>query len=239
MRRDHRPLFLKKAQDQLNNLYVQHFVIPQLDRVGRDCRFACPRHISLSGARICLGNNVHITALPDKPVRLAVFPSAEETGSITIGNYCTVNPGVRMTSASAIEVGDSCMIAMNAYLSDADWHDLQHRVFAPGRTAPIKLDKNVWIGDSALVTKGVTIGQNSIVGAYSVVTRDVPPNTIVAGNPARTIGELDDSHLTTREHLFNGALQFEAFEADYLRQQLGPNNLMGWLRSLINPGVRD
>jgi acetyltransferase-like isoleucine patch superfamily enzyme len=239
VRRDHRPLYLKKLQDKLNSLFVRHFLLPQFDRVGRDCRFAYPRHINVSGSRICLGDNVHITALPDKPVRLAVFPSAEETGSVTIGNYCIINPGVRMTSASAIEIGDSCMIAMNAYLSDADWHDLQHRVFAPGRTAPIILGKNVWIGDSALVTKGVTIGRNSVVGAYSVVTRDVPANTIVAGNPAKAIGEVDDSHLTTREHLFNGALQFEAFEADYLRKQLGPNKLISWLGSLVKPGIND
>jgi acetyltransferase-like isoleucine patch superfamily enzyme len=230
---------VKNIADRLNEIYVQQFLKPQFDGVGHSCRFIYPRHIKISGSRIQVGNHVHITALPDKPVRLAVFPSEEQTGSITVGDYSIVNPGVRMTSASSIEIGDSCMIAMNAYLSDADWHDIHHRIFAPGSTGPIKLEKNVWIGDSALVTKGVTIGENSVVGAYSVVTRDVPANTIVAGSPARIVGELDTSHLTTREHLFNGELPFEEFEEDYIRKQLGSNTFINWCRSVINPSSRD
>lgn len=131
------------------------------------------------------------------------------------------------------------MIAMNAYLSDADWHDIQHRIYAPGRTAPIKLDDNVWIGDSALVCKGVTIGENSIVGAYSVVTKDVPANSIVAGNPARKVGEVDPEHLTTRVDLFNGPVPYEEFEAQYFREKMRGNTLFRWLTSLLMPGEHD
>jgi acetyltransferase-like isoleucine patch superfamily enzyme len=177
--------------------------------------------------------------LRDKPVRLAVFPTEDGSGSIHIGNYCIINPGVRITSASAIEIGDSCMIAMNAYLSDADWHDIHHRIFAPGNNAPIRLEKNVWIGDSALVTKGVTIGENSVVGAYSVVTKDVPANSIVVGNPARVVRELDVSHLTTREHLFNGPIEYDVFQAEYFEKHLRDNRLTNWLRSLLKPGTTD
>jgi acetyltransferase-like isoleucine patch superfamily enzyme len=177
--------------------------------------------------------------LRDKPVRLAVFPTEDGKGSIHIGNYCIINPGVRITSASSIEIGDSCMIAMNAYLSDADWHDIHHRIFAPGSSAPIRLEKNVWIGDSALVTKGVTIGENSVVGAYSVVTKDVPANSIVVGNPARVIRELDVSHLTTREHLFTALGDYDVFQAEYFKSQLGNNRLSNWLRSLLMPGTSD
>lgn len=131
------------------------------------------------------------------------------------------------------------MIAMNAYLSDADWHDIHHRIYAPGATAPIRLGKNVWVGDSALVMKGVTIGDNSVIGAYSVVSKDVPANTIVAGNPARVIRELDSSHLTTREHLFNGQVPYDEFQADYFKQQLSGNSFGNWLRSLILPTEND
>jgi len=239
LRHDHRPLYVKKLFDWLNMLYSNHFIKPQFDRVGQGCEFNSPRHIDVSGGRICLGDRVHITALPDKPVRLAAFPTEDGQGSIRIGNYCTVNPGVRITSASAIEIDDSCMIAMNAYLSDADWHDIHHRIYAPGRSAPIRLEKNVWIGDSAFITKGVTIGENSVVGAYSVVSKDVPANSIVVGNPARVIRELDPSHLTTREHLFTSLGDYDEFQSDHFKKQLKNNRLASWLRSLLMPSVKD
>jgi acetyltransferase-like isoleucine patch superfamily enzyme len=239
LRLDHRPLYVKKLFDSLNTLYSNHYIKPQFDGVGQGCEFTSPRHIFISGARINLGNRVHVMALRDKPVRLAVFPTENGEGSIHIGNYSIINPGVRITSASGIKIGDSCMIAMNAYLSDADWHDIHHRIFAPGKSAPIHLEKNVWIGDSALVTKGVTIGENSVVGAYSVVTKDVPANSIVVGNPARVVRDLDASHLTTREHLFNGPIAYDEFQAEYFEAQLRDNRLSNWLRSLLAPGVND
>ncbi|MCB1645533.1 MAG: acyltransferase [Pseudomonadales bacterium] len=174
--------------------------------------------------------------LPDKPVRLAVF---EGQGRIEIGSYSIINPGVRITSASEILIGHSCMLAMNCYLSDADLHDIQHRIYAPGKTGPIRLGNNVWIGDSALVSKGVTIGDNSIVGAWSVVTKDVPANSIVAGNPARVVGAVDPNHLTMREALFTGQQPYSDFEHQYYSNLLGGNTLASWLKALIRPSERD
>jgi acetyltransferase-like isoleucine patch superfamily enzyme len=56
--------------------------------------------------------------------------------------------------------------------------------------APVVLEEDVWVGANAMILKGVTVGRASIVGAGAVVTKDVPPNSIVAGNPARIIGEV-------------------------------------------------
>lgn len=233
MRKDHRPWWLRQLSDRGNRWYVDTFIRPQFDSAGAGLRVVGPRHLQISGPNISVGQHVHMMALPDKPVRLAVF---EGMGEVHIGDYSLVNPGVRITSASSIRIGRSCMLAMNCYLTDADWHDVHHRIFAPGTTASIELGDNVWIGDSALVTKGVTIGENSIVGAWSVVTRDVPPNVIVAGNPARIVKELDTSNLTTRQHLFTGATSYEAFENDNIRQRLKGNTFAGWLRQLLLPG---
>lgn len=232
MRRDHRPYWLKRMMDYINRFHVDHFLTPQLDSVGIDFRVMNPRYLQVSGPNIHLGDHVYITALPDSPVRLAVF---EGLGRIAIGSYSIVNPGVRATSAASITVGESCMLAMNCYLADADWHDLQHRIYAPGNSAPIVLEKNVWIGDGAFVGKGVTIGENSIVGAYSVVTKDVPSNVIVAGTPAKVIRELTPDEFTIREALFTGDKSYEDFEAEYLQQLLAGNSLLHWLRTIINP----
>jgi hypothetical protein len=90
-----------------------------------------------------------------------------------------------------ITIGDSCMMAHGAYITDADWHGLYDRSDSAVAVAPVRLGNNVWIGDSAIVCKGVTIGDHSVVGAGSVVTRDVPPYTVVAGNPASFVKELD------------------------------------------------
>lgn len=236
MRQDHRPYWLKQISDWLNQTYVDSFCRPQFEVSGCDLRVINPRHLQISGPNISIGNHVHFMALADKPVRLAVF---EGLGSISIGDYSIVNPGVRISSADAITTGHSCMLAMNCYLTDADWHDLQHRIYAPGAHRPIVLKDNVWVGDSALITKGVTIGNNSIVGAYAVVTGDVPDNTIVAGNPARVIRTLDATHLTTRQQLFTAETSYDDFEADYYRRQLKGNQLAGWLRSLIKPRTTD
>ena len=111
--------------------------------------------------------------------------SGENAGRIQIGDYCLICPGVRIGAAEAIVIEDNCMIASNAYIADADWHDVYNRISA-GRAAPVHIGKNAWIGDSAIVCKGVTIGENSIIGAGSVVTGAIPANTIAAGNPARS-----------------------------------------------------
>ena len=73
-----------------------------------------------------------------------------------------------------------------------------------GTTAPVTIEENVWIGDSAIICKGVTIGENSIIGAGAVVSRDIPANTIAAGNPARVVKELDPGEqMTKRDHVFS------------------------------------
>jgi len=236
MRRDNRPYWVKKAFDWLNDAFIHHFIRPQLEGAGVDLRVHGVRHLQISGPNISAGDHVHMMALPDKPIRLAVY---EGLGRIDIGSYSIVNPGVRVTSASEIIIGQSCMLAMNAYLSDADWHDLQHRIYAPGATAGIKLDDNVWIGDSALVCKGVHIGENSVVGAWSVVTKDVPANVVVAGVPAKIVRALDPEEITTRKHLFTGEVPYADFEASYFQEKLGNNGLINWIRSLSLPGNKD
>ena len=83
------------------------------------------------------------------------------------------------------------MLAQGAFVTDSDWHGVYDRSLPIGHTIPVHIGDNVWIGDSAIVCKGVRIGENSIIGAGAVVVRDIPANAVAAGNPAAVVKYLD------------------------------------------------
>jgi len=198
-----------------------------------------PWHVEIFGEPIRIGSYATLIASADKKVRIAVWPVSPGKGLIHIGNYCMICPGVRIGSAEAVHIGDNCMFANNAYITDSDWHDIYNRV-SMGRTAAVTIDPNVWVGDSAIVCKGVHIGENSIIGAGSVVTGDIPPNVIAAGNPAKVVRRLaPDREITTREQWFGNPQKlfrdFDRFDKDVLKR----NNLAHWLRVLFFPTQKD
>ena len=96
--------------------------------------------------------------------------------------------------AQKVTIGDNVTVGANCTIADTDFHPLnaQHRSQHPqeGNTSPILIEDDVFIGMNCLILKGITIGCGSVVGAGSVVTRDVPPHVVVAGNPARVLKEL-------------------------------------------------
>ena len=104
--------------------------------------------------------------------------------NVSIGRNVIVMPGCLMMSAGGITIEDGAMIAANVQLISNN-HDLYERQVITCRH--VHIGKNAWIGAGATILPGVTIGDNAVVGAASVVTRDVAPDTIVAGNPARVI----------------------------------------------------
>ena len=128
-------------------------------------------------------------------------------GSCSIGDFTLVN-GALIMAEERIEIGSYCLISWNVGIADSDFHPLEPaqrlidaEALAPFfkdrpprpklRTAPVIISDNVWIGMNATILKGVTIGENSVVAAGSVVTKSVPANTVVAGNPAVVIKKLD------------------------------------------------
>ncbi|MFC1815917.1 acyltransferase, partial [Thermodesulfobacteriota bacterium] len=127
------------------------------------------------------------------------------------------------------------MLASGVYITDSDWHDIYNRV-AIGKSAPVRIEKNVWIGDSAIICKGVTIGENSIIGAGAIVVNHVPADSIAAGNPARVVKQLDPKEqITTRAHWFSNPARLfkglDQFDKDMLRG----NTTLHWLRYLLFP----
>ena len=235
MRKDHRPYFIKKWHLGLQRFYTRHFIAPQLESLGKDCLFIKPWHVDIFGSPIEIGDYAMMVATSDKKIRLSIWSQQEGLGRITIGNYALICPGVRLGSASEITIAENCMLASGAYITDADWHDIYNRV-STGKTAPVRIEKNVWVGDSAIICKGVTIGENSIIGAGAIVLDHVPANTIAAGNPAKVVKELDPrEQITTRAHFYaNPAKLFKDFD-QFDRDMLRNNTLLGWLRHLIYP----
>jgi acetyltransferase-like isoleucine patch superfamily enzyme len=132
--------------------------------------------------------------------------SIGENGQCTVGDFTLLN-GALIMAEEKIEIGSHCLISWNIGIADSDFHPLEPaqrlidaQALAPYfkdrpprptlKTAPVKIADNVWIGMNAVILKGVTIGENSVVAAGSVVTKSVPPNTVVAGNPAVTVRQL-------------------------------------------------
>ncbi len=154
-------------------------------------------NVEVHGPNISIGENVVIIGAHGSRTRINSVQVGTREGRIDIGDNVLVMNGVRISSATHIKIGDDCMLANYCYLTDADWHDIHDRTQLIGKSAPIILEHGVWIGDSAIVCKGVHIGEHSIVGAGSVVTRNVPANVVVAGNPARVVKRLDPKKVRT------------------------------------------
>lgn len=122
--------------------------------------------------------NGHFRAFAQSSMEL--FPGA----CLTVGNSY-LNSGSVIACANSITIGDGVAIARNVMIYDSDHHAL---LASDGTrlnpSAPIIIRDHVWIGVSAVILKGVTIGEGAVVAAGAVVTRDVPPHCMVAGNPA-------------------------------------------------------
>jgi acetyltransferase-like isoleucine patch superfamily enzyme len=128
-----------------------------------------------------------------------------ENASISIGKRVFMNGLVIV--AQSIDIGDDVMIAWGVTVVDHNSHSISfsHRAedvvnwkigkkdWTHVKIAPVKISNKVWIGFNSIILKGVTIGEGAVVGAGSVVTKDVPAWTIVAGNPARVIREIPEN----------------------------------------------
>ncbi len=140
------------------------------------------------------------------------FIFESEAGKITIGNHSYVGGGT-FISRSSIEIGDNVTIAWGGTMYDHDSHSLDfmkrrkdiddelsdirgghnfiaHKDWSDVKSKPIRICDDAWIGMNVIILKGVTVGEGAVVGAGSVVTKDVPSWTVVAGNPAKVVKRL-------------------------------------------------
>ena len=239
IRQDNRPYWLKRLVSKFVNLYVYYNLVPQFESLGEKANFMGAKYVDIFGTGINIGKSATFVATSDSNIRLTTWNLGEFDGKIFADDYCLFTPGVRIAAASEIKIGKGCMFANGSYISDADWHGIYKRAEPVGSTKRVELKDNVWICDRAVVGKGVTIGENSIVAAGAIVVKDVPDNVIVGGNPSRIIKELDPSkEKVTREDLFKDPKALEELY-DYLDKiNLKSNSFFGWLKSLTFPSKK-
>ena len=171
---------------------------------------------------------------------MTVWSGNPDAPGIRIGDYSLICPGVRISAAWEIIIGNACMMASDVYITDSDWHGIYDRVEPLGNAHPVRIGNNVWLGDGSIVCKGVSIGDNSILGARSVATRDIPPNSVAAGNPAVIVNKLDPERpMRTRADWFADPEDLFRRIAQMDRDMLRGNTFLGWLRARFFPRMGD
>lgn len=182
---------------------IYNYIYLKLKKVSFGNNLNIIGRIRTSGKNIYLGNHVTIVSnYYANPIGGNIRSSfcTYETGEIIIGN----NVGISNTcicSMTGVYIDDYVLIGGNCKIYDTDFHSLYpvYRMAEKDldiKSQPIHINKNVFIGSSVIILKGVTIGENAVVGAGSVVTKNIPRNEIWAGNPAKFIKKL---HLLKEE----------------------------------------
>lgn len=161
-------------------------------KIGKSCKFQGKVHFyRLQNCKITIGDNCIFNS--KKTSNLSglstpcIISTAKKETQITIGSNCGFS-GTRIRAGAPITLGNNVRCGANTYIASTDAHSDDYRA---GKDRPIVLEDNVWLGLNVVVLKGVHIGKNSLIGANSVVTKDIPANVIAAGNPCRIIKQLE------------------------------------------------
>ncbi len=239
MREDLRPYWLKRAYLRYRRWYVDYFLRPECASLGDHATFMKPRYTIISGPNIHIGDCFTAVAEPMHRVEIGVWGRETGAGTVRIGHGVLMSPGSRISASDEITIGDGVMMANGTYITDSDWHTVYDRTRRADEATPVRIGRNVWLGDHATVLKGVTIGENSVVAARAVVARDVPANVIVAGNPATVVKELDpDREMITRLDYFKDPAGLERFFDEVDREVLSQNSFWRWVWSVVYPRSR-
>jgi acetyltransferase-like isoleucine patch superfamily enzyme len=165
--------------------------------IDKNCKFVGDAQFYRApGSEIKIGENCTFRSQPDSNLiginHHCIISTHTENAVVVIGNNCGFS-GVTIGSAEKIVIGNEVMCGANVIITDTDWHPidpLKRHTSMGVLTAPTIIENNVWIGANSTVLKGVSIGENSVIGANSVVARSIPANVIAAGVPAKIIRSL-------------------------------------------------
>ena len=226
---------MKQLFNSFSTFFIHHFLKPKFSSFGKHVMILNPQHLKIFGENISIGDYATLICSSDKKIDISTWQTDKLNGSISLGNYILISPGTSIRSAESIDIGDSTMIASDVVITDSDWHGIYDRTDYVATPKPVKIHKNVWIGERSIILKGTQIGENSIIGAGSVVHGDIPPNSIYAGNPAKEVKKLDEGSFVTREELFNDASTYLQDLNIIEENMLGNNSFFGWIKSMFWP----
>lgn len=123
--------------------------------------------------------------------RVLTYLEVRSGGFVSIGARSFINSGVEIQSAISVTIGEGCLIGDEVIIQDTTFHEVDEG--GSPKVAPVVLGNNVWIARRSIVLPGVTIGDHAVIGAGSIVTRNVAPRTVVAGSPAKFIRDVEAS----------------------------------------------
>lgn len=188
------PLFIKLISFIVTNVNT-HYIVKQLKRCGKSPRILYPT-TSHGLAYISIGENFNASSR----LILEAYDSHLEnkyTPEITIGDNVRINYDCHIGCVNKVLIGNNVLIASKVFITDHFHGDttLDSLALPPNlrkviSKGPVIIEDNVWIGEGVAIMPNVKIGKNAIIGANAVVTKDVPSNCVVGGNPAKIIKQI-------------------------------------------------
>jgi acetyltransferase-like isoleucine patch superfamily enzyme len=183
---------LEKSTEYALSLMLANWYLRNVSEVGTGVRVIDRPRIKNRGT-MTIGRGSILRSVV-VPVELVVAYGA----TLNIGERCSINYGASIGASGSITLGNRVRIGPYAMIIDCLFHDLYDRDQCP-QPKPVVIEDDVWISAKASVMPGVRIGRGSIAGAHAVVTKDVPPFTVVAGIPARPIAKLDENRFVVQD----------------------------------------
>ena len=193
-------LLIRRMEDEIDRQSL-----PEFATKPKNLHFQSPRRIA-NPDRIWMGDDVSLgpgcMLSPGRRYPGAFMQGAPDVepqtfdAEIRIGDRVSATSHLTVAAASKVEIGDDCLFASHIFISDNQHGfsniDVPFKYQHLERIRPVSIGKGCWIGEHVVIMSGVTIGDMSIIGANSVVTRSVPARSIAVGSPARVIRRWDD-----------------------------------------------
>jgi len=180
----------KKQQFELNTLKNNFKAVGDNFQLMKDHKVINPKYIEI-GDNFYAGDRFRIEALD-------LYYQDNFIPNIKIGNNVVFNTDIHIGCINSIQIGDNCLFGSRIYITDHHHGEptIQMLELPPNERAliskgPVIIKNNVWVGEGVAIMPNVTIGENSIIATNAVVTKNVPPNCVVAGVPAKVIKNIN------------------------------------------------